>query len=605
MRGPAQRVEREVRREAGDRERDVELAAEPCDQQQHAGVDDEANKPEGHHADRERQQPDDRLDQLFTSPRPGRGRSAAGSSPKSTFGSSQVMDRERDRRSRPSRSMNPLIWFSSTPSGRRRPTAGDHGRIAASAAQRFLEASLDRRPLVVDHAVPGGVPDAAAGHDHVLAEDPLERRADAEQGRPRLLVVRVGLELDPPAAERLERVARASAASPRDWRRSAARAARATSSRSPAGDAPGRCSCTGCCRSAGRSRRRSSRTGSSVPASRAAIVDGGPLAEVRLATAAGRSSSARSPGRARPRRGPGRGRASAARAGRCGPRASRARCGAASVIAGSYGSRVASTTPQTRLPSPPPEAAVSDFSARVDAFLAEYFALHPLAATSAGMHDHDGRWPDLTEAGRGPAARLLRPLDGRARRLDDAALPTDERIDRDLLLGELDAHRFGDVDLREETLEPARLGLPARRRHLPADRPRLRAARRSPGVGRRPARGHPGGPRRRARRARRPRRPAGRAPPHREGDRASWPGIAELIDDALARRRAGAAAGDAAVAAVAARGSGRPQTPRGRRSPAFETHLRDVVLPGVGRARAGSAPTCSRRSWSTRSARPS
>ncbi len=43
---------------------------------------------------------------------------------------------------------------------------------------------------------------------------------------------------------------------------------------------------------------------------------------------------------------------------------------------------------------------MSDFAARVDAFLAEYFSLLPLAATSAGMHEHDGRWPDLTEAGR-------------------------------------------------------------------------------------------------------------------------------------------------------------------------------------------------------------
>ena len=44
---------------------------------------------------------------------------------------------------------------------------------------------------------------------------------------------------------------------------------------------------------------------------------------------------------------------------------------------------------------------MSDFSARVDAFLAEYFSLQPLAATSAGMHEHDSRWPSLTEDGRG------------------------------------------------------------------------------------------------------------------------------------------------------------------------------------------------------------
>ena len=43
---------------------------------------------------------------------------------------------------------------------------------------------------------------------------------------------------------------------------------------------------------------------------------------------------------------------------------------------------------------------MSDFAARVDSFLGEYFALHPLTATSAGMHAHDAEWPDVTEAGR-------------------------------------------------------------------------------------------------------------------------------------------------------------------------------------------------------------
>jgi len=78
---------------------------------------------------------------------------------------------------------------------------------------------------------------------------------------------------------------------------------------------------------------------------------------------------------------------------------------------------------------------VSDFAARVDSFLGEYFALHPLTATSAGMQAHDAEWPAATEAGR--TARLefydrwTRELEG----LDDAALSTDDRIDRDLLLG--------------------------------------------------------------------------------------------------------------------------------------------------------------------------
>ena len=43
---------------------------------------------------------------------------------------------------------------------------------------------------------------------------------------------------------------------------------------------------------------------------------------------------------------------------------------------------------------------MSDFSARIDAFLAETFRLNPTFATSIGEHRHDDRWPDLSAAGR-------------------------------------------------------------------------------------------------------------------------------------------------------------------------------------------------------------
>ena len=48
--------------------------------------------------------------------------------------------------------------------------------------------------------------------------------------------------------------------------------------------------------------------------------------------------------------------------------------------------------------------AMSDFAAVVAAFLAETFESEPVFATVIGEHAHDGRWPDLTAAGR--AARL-------------------------------------------------------------------------------------------------------------------------------------------------------------------------------------------------------
>jgi len=52
---------------------------------------------------------------------------------------------------------------------------------------------------------------------------------------------------------------------------------------------------------------------------------------------------------------------------------------------------------------------MSDFSSRIDDFLAELFRLHPTFATAIGQHDHDDRWPDLTT----PAAPN-RPLSRKA-----------------------------------------------------------------------------------------------------------------------------------------------------------------------------------------------
>ena len=99
-------------------------------------------------------------------------------------------------------------------------------------------------------------------------------------------------------------------------------------------------------------------------------------------------------------------------------------------------------------------SATTGFATRIDSFLAEFFRLHPLHATAAGMHAHDARWPDLTEAGRRErlafADRWTTELTGVA----DAGLTRDERADRDLVLMELDALRFGETELRQEAWDP-------------------------------------------------------------------------------------------------------------------------------------------------------
>jgi hypothetical protein len=92
---------------------------------------------------------------------------------------------------------------------------------------------------------------------------------------------------------------------------------------------------------------------------------------------------------------------------------------------------------------------MSVFSERVDAFLADFFRLYPVAATAAGNHTHDGEWPNLTEAGRIGRLGFADRWEAELRAMADAALTTDERIDRDLLLSELDSLRFDETELCE------------------------------------------------------------------------------------------------------------------------------------------------------------
>lgn len=84
-----------------------------------------------------------------------------------------------------------------------------------------------------------------------------------------------------------------------------------------------------------------------------------------------------------------------------------------------------------------------------DWFFTELFRRYPVNATDAGNHEHDGRWPDLTDAGR--ADRLAFLTDARARldSLDAGSLSRDEAIDRRILLDEIDNLRFNEEELDE------------------------------------------------------------------------------------------------------------------------------------------------------------
>jgi uncharacterized protein (DUF885 family) len=89
------------------------------------------------------------------------------------------------------------------------------------------------------------------------------------------------------------------------------------------------------------------------------------------------------------------------------------------------------------------------FDERVGAFLDDFFRLYPVAATTTGNHDHDGEWPDLSAAGLARRLAFIDAWDRELLALPDSELTADERIDRDLLISELAATRFDEVELRE------------------------------------------------------------------------------------------------------------------------------------------------------------
>ena len=145
------------------------------------------------------------------------------------------------------------------------------------------------------------------------------------------------------------------------------------------------------------------------------------------------------------------------------------------------------------LDSEPPDwrSSVPAFDDVVAVFLEELFALQPDVATAVGDHRHDGRWPDMSEAGHAARVAFIDRWEATLAGIDAGSMTADERIDLDLVRGELASFRFAETELREETVEPAVLGLPRRRRAAPAARPRLRATRHAARVRPGPARGDP------------------------------------------------------------------------------------------------------------------
>ena len=90
----------------------------------------------------------------------------------------------------------------------------------------------------------------------------------------------------------------------------------------------------------------------------------------------------------------------------------------------------------------------------VEEFLAGLFGHQPVFATDMGDHRFDGRWPDVSEAGREAFGAALRSWRRRFDELEAEALTPDERVDRDLLGEEIEHMLFELEELAEERWDP-------------------------------------------------------------------------------------------------------------------------------------------------------
>jgi uncharacterized protein (DUF885 family) len=227
----------------------------------------------------------------------------------------------------------------------------------------------------------------------------------------------------------------------------------------------------------------------------------------------------------------------------------------------------------------------SAFGSQLDEFLAELFRLDPIRATDAGMHAHDDRWPDWTETGRLERLAFVDRWAARFRAIGDPELTLDERVDRDLALGELDAMRSADADLRQDAWDPLAwvegigigLFLLIAREHAPLAERLTAFAGRLEGL---PAVvdaaigvlvGLPGVPVSRL---------------HAETALSQLPGIGELIDEALGVADA-ATASDPGVAAIRPRLDAAADVARAAVE-RFGEHLTSTIIPAsVGDGRLG------------------
>jgi len=103
-----------------------------------------------------------------------------------------------------------------------------------------------------------------------------------------------------------------------------------------------------------------------------------------------------------------------------------------------------------------PEPTDAFGSAVVD-LLVDLFTAYPTWGTDAGYHVVDDRWPDLSEDGRQARGRMLHGHVARLEAFDAASLSPDQRVDRHILLEEIEKAIFGEEVLRGEAWDALEL----------------------------------------------------------------------------------------------------------------------------------------------------
>ncbi len=90
------------------------------------------------------------------------------------------------------------------------------------------------------------------------------------------------------------------------------------------------------------------------------------------------------------------------------------------------------------------------FESAVVDLIVDLFEAYPTWGTTTGYHGVDGHWPDLSEDGRLGRLTTFRTHAKRLEAFSTAELSTDERVDRGVLLEEIEKVVFGDEVLRSE-----------------------------------------------------------------------------------------------------------------------------------------------------------